>query len=401
MANALPKIRETLEPFKVRDNKGRMFIGLQDPLSLSDDQLFIPQDLFYIIRFFDGERTITELCDEYKKRFREYLPQNRLNRMIKQLDQAYLLHNQRFKKRLNQATGEFRKSAVRQVVCAGSSYPEKADELKQQLDAYAALVKIENDFKKNRIKAVVVPHIDPQLGGKTYAHAYHLLKNQPSASKYIILGISHQPMDFCFSLTLKDFETPLGIVETDKEIVQTISELCDYDLYNDELMHRDEHSIEFQAVFLKHFISDEFKIVPILCSFPIVREDDENRQIEELVAAIKKVVSDSQDSICIITSVDFAHIGPRYGDENQPDAFQLEKVEKADKRIISTLLDNNINTFQQEFISSNNRYNICGYPALYILLKLLSPSTGYLLHYDNAIMDQFRSTVTFASIAYI
>src|SRR5512146_3352855 len=72
------------------------------------------------------------------------------------------------------------------------------------------------------------------------------------------------------------FETPFVTVETDREFVQQLQAKCADDFFVDEYLHRGEHSLEFQVLFLKYVAQQRaalrgeserpFKIVPILVS---------------------------------------------------------------------------------------------------------------------------------------
>ncbi len=125
-------------------------------------------------------------------------------------------------------------------------------------------------------KAIVAPHIDFHRGGPAYAWAYKPLAESAGADLYILLGTSHCGGRSPYILTPKDFETPLGLVETDREFVQKLQASCAEDCFADEYFHRGEHSLEFQVVLLKYIAHKRaeltgrpekpFKIVPILVS---------------------------------------------------------------------------------------------------------------------------------------
>ena len=80
-------------------------------------------------------------------------------------------------------------------------------------------------------KAIVAPHIDFHRGGPAYAWAYKGLAESDGADLFILLGTSHCGGRTPFILTLKDFETPLGLVETDKEFVDALAGGCGDDLF--------------------------------------------------------------------------------------------------------------------------------------------------------------------------
>ncbi len=79
--------------------------------------------------------------------------------------------------------------------------------------------------------------------------------------------IAHTGMKHPFSLTRKAFETPLGKLDVDQELVEAIQSRCPYDLFQDEGVHRNEHSVEFQCLFLRYLYPEpaSIRIVPILC----------------------------------------------------------------------------------------------------------------------------------------
>ncbi len=56
-------------------------------------------------------------------------------------------------------------------------------------------------------------------------------------------------------------------MKTDADFIDRMSSHYRGDLFADELLHRNEHSIEFQALFLKWALGNrDFTVVPILVS---------------------------------------------------------------------------------------------------------------------------------------
>jgi len=69
-----------------------------------------------------------------------------------------------------------------------------------------------------------------------------------------------------FSLSGKDFETPLGVAECDRLWVEKLKAAGGNVIATNDFAHRAEHSIEFQVLFLQHILpKDSFAIVPVLC----------------------------------------------------------------------------------------------------------------------------------------
>src|SRR5262249_1628923 len=153
----------------------------------------------------------------------------------------------------------------------------------------------------------------------------------------VILGVAHQYCRNRFALTRKDFATPLGLVSTDKSYVNRIAEESGTDLFEDELSHRTEHSIEFQVVFLQYLLGGRrpFSIVPILVgSFQDLMEQGtepiDDPEVRRFVDALRRVEAGSGKRVAYIGGIDLCHVGPEFGDPDPLDAATLEEVRRFD-----------------------------------------------------------------------
>ena len=400
-----PFIRPDLEPSQYSDQNKNIYITLKDPLGLSPHQILIPQDLFYLVQFFDGRHSTKSLQELFMSQFRRALPVARLSKMIKKLDQSFLLDNERSLAKIDRLRRKYAAQKVRKPICAGSSYPDDPAALETTMQHYLEQAGVEASVlaavKNKTMKAMIVPHIDPRLGGRVYASAYQALAASAPADVYVILGISHQPTQHIFALTKKDFETPFGVVQTEILFVDKLLEKCDVDYLKDELAHRAEHSIEFQTIFLRKHLGPTVRIVPILASFSHIRSDAEMKQLDDFMHSLKGTAENYPGNICFIASVDFAHVGLMYGSATEPDPYVLSSVEKFDQCVLETLSRRDAIEFERLFKQTDNKYHLCGYPALRTLLGLLPDAESHLIAYDNAIMDDHRSTVTFAGMIFI
>ena len=68
--------------------------------------------------------------------------------------------------------------------------------------------------------------------------------------------------------TDKDFQTPWGVVPTDREFLGRLQAECGGSLQPYPLDHLREHSVELQAVWLHHLFGDGIRIVPFLIPDP-------------------------------------------------------------------------------------------------------------------------------------
>ena len=119
------------------------------------------------------------------------------------------------------------------------------------------------------VRGLIAPHIDFHRGGPAYAWAYRDLAERGDADVFVVFGTCHAGMADPFALTRKPFETPLGPVPVERDFVDALAARAGQDCFASELAHRNEHSVEFQAVFLRYLYAGrrEVTVVPILASF--------------------------------------------------------------------------------------------------------------------------------------
>src|SRR5262249_9446061 len=112
----------------------------------------------------------------------------------------------------------------------------------------------------------LVPHIDYARGGHTYAWGFKEICERTDAALFVIIGTSHYS-GHRFTLTRKDFATPLGIARSDQDFIDRIVKHYGPGLFDDELMaHFPEHSIELEVVFLQYLYEErrDIRIVPLV-----------------------------------------------------------------------------------------------------------------------------------------
>lgn len=393
--NACPRLRSDLEPVHYFYQHGKKYYGFIDPFELSDEHIAMPEDLFYTMQYMDGNHSFTAIQKLYLKKFSHPLLEKRLVQLLNRLDALYLLENETARLQLQQIRQLYKNEKTRNMRYAGTAYPQEATEFSDLWKKYP--VEKLPVSQQNKVTALISPHIDIQMGAETYAAAYNAL---PQAELYIILGISHLAMHNPFALTLKHFETPNGLLQTDQNFVQQLASQCETDFFFDEIFHKSEHSIEFQTACLGHFAHAPFHIVPILCAFSYAHNRQTETKIIEFVNALKAIIEHDDRRICIIAGVDLAHVGPLYGDASSPDAYFLDQVEKSDRQFLNIAAQGDAQGFTEMMRQTHNAFHICGFAAIYTLLQLLPGRKGDLLHYNNAIMDKERSTVTFAAMLF-
>ena len=330
--------------------------------------------------------------------------------MIEELDNNLLLDNSRSRDFIKKLKNDFRNSTIRKDAHAGTAYEADKDKLKDQIDGFFVSADgpgMPSQFSKTKeLKGVIAPHIDIGCGGPCFAWAYKEIAESSDAELFIILGIAHTGTKNLFALTDKTFETPFGNVETDKDFLNSLQKKSKTDYFEDEFVHRDEHSIGFQAVFLKYLYHQkkDFNIIPILCSS--FGEADRNNigtgqssQFEEFVSSLNDTIKESGKRICIIASVDLAHVGSRFGDTELQDDVYLDKLGADDTDMLKYIENLDAEGFKNSVQKDHNSRKICGYPAINTLLNVIDATGGKLLKYSQY-ADETNSTVSFASMSF-
>ena len=182
---------------------------------------------YFILAHFDGRHSLIDIQEAYAKQFGSLLPTDELKMFIDMLDEHYYLQSERFETHQDAVVKEFRSLPTRAPAHVGGVYQADPVELTRQLDGFFTAAQgpglPDGRMLASTPKAIVAPHIDFHRGGPAYAWAYKSLAESDGADLYILLGTSHCSGRTPYILTLKDFETPLGLVETDREFVQNVT----------------------------------------------------------------------------------------------------------------------------------------------------------------------------------
>ena len=387
------------------------YIVLWDPSGLSSEKLIIPLNFFYLFQFLDGKHSLEEVGVEYLKKYGEFLMPDKLDKLIADLDQKLFLEGDRYEKAKVEALKAYRKASARKPQFAGKSYEKDPQKLREQIAGFFSSKEgPKSDPSENSgklIKGLIAPNYEPKDAGPLYAWAYKELKEAESPDVFIVIGIGHAGLDEPVVVTNKDFETPLGVVPVNRPIMDYLKTKGGEKLFSEEIRHQKEHSIEFQLPFLQETVGKEksISIVPVLSSFPPISFIDPElkdfaNQIELFVSLLKKAIAASGQRVCIVASANLAHIGLRYGDNNAPTDFSFHRCMQTDLEMLKQVEEVNAQGFAQFLITEQDKRHVLGFSAIYLLLKLIEAEKGEVLRYDREIVDQFNSTVTYASAAF-
>lgn len=403
-----PKLRP-IEAFPVSMG-GRELVCLRDPTHLTEQVLFVPQETLFILAHFDGKHSILDIQEAFIRRFGELLFSDKIKALVAQLDEHLLLESERFQVHKQRVIADFRTSPIRPAAHAGEAYEADPVKLQAQLDRYFADPQGPGDAARSGIsetvQGVIAPHIDPRRGGPCFAWAYEAIRHAP-ADVFVIFGTAHAPTSVPFPLTLKDFETPFGVVETEKDFVRALARRYPTDLFADEIAHRSEHSIEFQVLFLRYVLGAgrTFRIVPILVgSFHECIERQVNPaempHIGDFIQVVREVVAERGEPVSYIVGGDLAHVGVKFGDRGPLTPSFLQQVAREDHHLLAAAARVDAEGFFRLIAESQDRRRICGFSPTYMLLSTIDATTGTLLKYDQAVEPATQSMVSYASVVF-
>jgi len=411
----LPPLRY-IDAFPV-DYRGQRLVCLRDPEGIVEQQILLTPAAFFIASHLNGQCDLRDLQDAFARQFEgQRLAAEEVQQLVHDLDQQGFLLTERFHLLRQQVEHAFLSAPIRPAYLAGKSYPEQRRALRTFLDeqfiareggpgALPGQGSRARGRNGNPTRCLIAPHIDYHRGGHAYAHAYLELFNQGQPDVVIIFGVAHVSPPAPFILTQKDFDTPFGKLSTDRDLVRQLETACAWDPYAHEIVHRTEHSIEFQAVMLSYLFGPDVRIVPILCGtfgseVGRVAPADIGA-VTTFLGACRDVVSARGKRVSVIAGADLAHVGRRFGDAFEISEPIVQQVEGRDREDLRYVTAGDADGFYRSVMQDQNQRRVCGLNCIYASLKTVESAglEGTLVHYDYA-PDPAGGIVSFADVIF-
>jgi len=384
------------------EQDGDTVIRLRDPLGYASEQVLLSPLAFLIASGLDGETNLDELQLAMKEHTGgTSVPNERIGEVVDFLDEQGFLLTPRFEALRDEVNNAYRSAPSRPAALAGQVYPSDPKALREELDAYFKSEDgpgpLPNDSNgRLRTRCLIVPHIDFARGGRSYAHGFHRLAQGPKPKTVIVFGVAHASPAAPFVMTRHDFDTPLGTLKADRTRIDRLAAACDWDPFEDEIVHRDEHSIELPAVMLAYVYGSDITIVPILCgAFDAGAQDV---HIERFLDACKAEAA--SEDVLILAGADLAHVGRTFGDEFEIDDAVIGRVRKRDETDLTHALAGDPASWYKSVMQDGNARRVCGLQCIYSALRAAEGNAGRgeLLDYGYA-HDPNGGIVTFSAIA--
>ncbi|MFW2331315.1 MAG: AmmeMemoRadiSam system protein B [Nitrospinota bacterium] len=405
------KLRE-IEPFSVEVDNSTM-IALKDLEGYKIDPVLVSPAAYSLIVLSDESDTTTQLIRKYKDEFGFEFQEKDVKTLFEFLDNAYMLDSPKFKEYAVRVNNSFNSSRTKKAKFAGLSYPDNPRKLTAKLNTIfeeIQSVSTINEADSQNIsepQAIIVPHIDFKIGAKMMAMAWDKVRTY-NYDRIVILGTGHSLLNDFYACIDKDFETPIGTIKVDSKFLSKFEESLSEDISAQQLAYKNEHSVEFPLLFIKHLFADNrsLKIVPILLAFPENLEQEDGdasfnlKRIDHFSKILKSTIATSPGKTLIVASIDFAHVGLRFGGNlDSLNEQNLKLIKENDLQVIELLSTWDKSKFSEHMATTNHKYRICGFAPLYILLSLIRSKNVKLLSYDQSIEKDTASVVTFASLS--
>ena len=165
------------------------------------------------------------------------------------------------------------------------------------------------------------------------------------------------------------------------------------------------HSIELQAVFLRHLHAGrrDVAIVPVLASFVHEalhrgKKPEDDPRVPRFLGALADTVAASGRRVAFIAGADLAHVGPRFGDPEPVSAEALARLEREDRATLAAVEAGDAAAFFESAARDGDRRRICGLSPIYALLRATGGAAGALRRYGQ--WPDPAGVVTFASVVF-
>ncbi len=314
---------------------------LRDPLELAEpfavDAIYEP-----VLDALDGQRTLAQIRQSLLMRGLAVVELEDLEDFVEDLGELGLLDDDRFRARWSEMHDEFADAEIRAPRRAGLLYPDDPAALREWLGPVlperrpSANAAMEQGPGYGSVPiAVVVAHQPPPALGDSLARLLASLPGPEHYERVIILATDHSPGLLPYASADKDWDTPLGPVACDLELLAKLDDRLPW-LLREQTRLRVADSIEWATLLLRALWGDRCPpILPLACGQTRLTSQDGAEKARELMTELAGLVDPRE--VLWWTAAELSHVGPAYGHAQLP---TREQVEAEDRALIGPLLDN-------------------------------------------------------------
>lgn len=392
-----PRLR-AVEAFRIPGADDAPY-GLRDRSGFSTAVLTLSAAALHLVSLIDGQRSLDELRAEFERTTSHPLDLPTLTSLLDTLDRALLIEGPRFETQYQRLSDEFRAAGIRRM-------PHAAD---LGIDASGAVFEemlsaVPAAAVGGHVAGLIAPHLDYARGGPCYAAAYGAIRGRSAPDRVIVLGTNHFGRATSVVGTSAAFETPLGTVACDAELLARIERRTG-PLREFELDHVREHSVELQVAWVQRLYGNAFKMLALLCPDPCGPTgtrpiDGTGVDLADFAAALRVALAESKGDSLVIAGADFSHVGQAFGDDPELDEAFLSRVARRDQDALAWLERGDPTQFVSTVAADENSTRICSMGCMYVLASVMEGRAPHRLAYHQAVDRDTQTCVTCAALAY-
>jgi len=402
MNSSAPKIRPDIHLFPTMHEGQRAFI-VNDTIGLIKEPILLKGMALDVFGLINGTNSIQDIQVTLMRLMNGvFVSSDDVRMALQSFDEAFLLDTDHYHRERRSLIEKYGRLKKRKAFLAGKAYPDSESGLRDYLELF-----FEEDESVSSaefttdVKALIAPHIELNVAKRIYGRAYSAVAGL-SPKRILLLGTGHSLQKAFFSITEKDYETPLGTVRTDTEGVRMLRQNAAAAVASHDLDHKSEHSLEFQLIFLQHIFGSDFTLLPILFGsfhdiLDSVSQPSEVPEIKSFLETLAEYISRKEEETLVVAGVDLSHIGPKFG-HNDPAGALLSAAREHDQRLLEAVCQGDVQVLWKEIQNSGDEFNICGFSTLSCLLELFPKAQGQILDYEIWEEDSTQSAVSFAAV---
>jgi AmmeMemoRadiSam system protein B len=341
-----------------------------------------------LIKYMDGRTSDDELRELARVKFGFKLSRKAFKRLAYKLEEFKLLAGRDRGCLLSKFEFVYLEKVnngqrIRRPLYAGYCYPDRAEELRAKLKWCFSFINHTRlrFFYKNikKLRGVIVPHSNLEISGPCAAWAYKMIEKRPLPDLFIIFAPDHSEyVEVPYTVLLKDFYTPLGLVKVDKDIGRGLANKCGFDIFAYNAAHIREHAIELQLPFLQYIYKrqmSKIRILPVLCATNKFCPENFELWAGQFMKAIRELIMLRNKEVMLIATGDLNHAR---------DISSNVMFHNKNQRLIALLKNGDA-----ENLKANWRYTACCKRPAHTLLKVLSAGRGTVLNYSWSLNPKF------------
>lgn len=391
----LPAVRP-LDVAPFRNERDEMYFALHDLSQVAPRPIAVSLPGYFVLTHLDGKHTCGQVQAAFLKQFGQLISADQIEQMLSSLDQALMLDNEGYQQAYDRCCADYLAAPTRDN---RHRYPPAA-ELQSII---AEMLASGSPATVTDLRGIISPHLDYRRGWRCYADAYATLAQAPPAERYVILGTNHFGRSSAVAATTKDFETPLGRVTTDRELIRRLELSLGQSLCEHQFDHSVEHSVELQLHVLQVCQPEHaFQIVPLLCPDPsaptgTMPHDGRGPDLGDFADTLAQALANDDRRTVLIAGADLSHVGQHFGDQQPTTPEFLRQVERDDRTLLELLESRLEESFVEELRMSENPTRVCGAGCIYTLLRALPEQPCRVIRYEQAVDMDSETHVTCAA----